>query len=146
VLDLVRGRMALCVEIKAGEAVVEAVAALVDDRAMRGDIVIFSFDPMTIAAARRRLPDCPAVLLLSEWGQPARYAPGDVRDAGACGATAIGFDGRVPHEGLVAAAHAAGLPVFAWTINDVATARALAAEGVDVLISDVPDLIEAGLG
>jgi glycerophosphoryl diester phosphodiesterase len=39
------------------------------------------------------------------------------------------------------AAHAAGLAVIPWTVNDVATMRELIDLGVDGLITDRPDLL-----
>lgn len=44
--------------------------------------------------------------------------------------------------GLVDRAHAAGLAVLAWTVNDPARARELAAWGVDTVITDAVDLID----
>jgi glycerophosphoryl diester phosphodiesterase len=38
-----------------------------------------------------------------------------------------------------------GLAINTWTVNDVAEARRLAALGVDTIITDVPDVIRAGL-
>jgi glycerophosphoryl diester phosphodiesterase len=38
-------------------------------------------------------------------------------------------------------AHAAGLLVSAWTVDDPTDARTLAASGVDILISNVPDVL-----
>lgn len=40
-------------------------------------------------------------------------------------------------------AHRLGLPVFAWTVNDPATARTMAEWNVDGLITDYPDMIAA---
>ena len=45
---------------------------------------------------------------------------------------------------LVGAAHAAGLAVLAWTVNDLATARRLRTLGVDALCTDAPDELAAG--
>ena len=42
------------------------------------------------------------------------------------------------------AAHAAGLAVLAWTVNDLATARRLRTLGVDALCTDAPDELAAG--
>jgi glycerophosphoryl diester phosphodiesterase len=41
---------------------------------------------------------------------------------------------------LVADAHARGLNVNVWTVNDPADLRRLAAAGVDAVITDLPDL------
>ena len=43
------------------------------------------------------------------------------------------------------AAHRAGIAVGVFTVNDVETRDLLAAAGVDVIITDRPDLIPAGV-
>ncbi|MET8769622.1 glycerophosphodiester phosphodiesterase family protein [Streptomyces sp. NPDC004658] len=54
--------------------------------------------------------------------------------------------------GYVAAVHALDGPhgrpmgLFAWTVNDAATARKVAAYGVDGIITNEPDLVRAALG
>ena len=45
----------------------------------------------------------------------------------------------------IAAIHAAGFLAAAYTVNDVARARALLAAGVDALITDVPADLRDGL-
>ncbi len=45
----------------------------------------------------------------------------------------------------IAAAHAAGLQVSVWTVDDPDDARALAASGVDIIITNVPDVILAAV-
>jgi glycerophosphoryl diester phosphodiesterase len=47
--------------------------------------------------------------------------------------------------GLAEVLHAAGKRLYAWTVNDGGRARALAAAGVDALISDYPEGIRAAL-
>jgi glycerophosphoryl diester phosphodiesterase len=46
---------------------------------------------------------------------------------------------RLVDAALVRTAHARGLQVIPWTVNDVATMRALLELGVDGLITDYPD-------
>ena len=46
---------------------------------------------------------------------------------------------------FMAWAHGLGCKVNTWTVNDVAEARRLAALGVDTIMTDVPDLLLAGL-
>ena len=45
----------------------------------------------------------------------------------------------------VARCHEAGIAVHAWTVDDPAAVRALAAAGVDAVITNVPDLARAAL-
>jgi glycerophosphoryl diester phosphodiesterase len=46
---------------------------------------------------------------------------------------------------VVADAHAAGLLLDVWTVDDPADARVLAALGVDAIITNVPDVVLASL-
>jgi glycerophosphoryl diester phosphodiesterase len=45
----------------------------------------------------------------------------------------------------IAATHALGLRVSVWTVDDPETVRALAAAGVDIVITNVPDVALAAL-
>jgi glycerophosphoryl diester phosphodiesterase len=45
----------------------------------------------------------------------------------------------------ISATHALGLQVSVWTVNDPADVRALAASGVDIVITNVPDIAIAAL-
>ncbi len=44
---------------------------------------------------------------------------------------------------MVADAHAAGMRVIVWTVNDVPTMRSLIDIGVDGIITDYPDRLRA---
>jgi glycerophosphoryl diester phosphodiesterase len=48
-------------------------------------------------------------------------------------------------EALVTRAHAAGIEVNAWTVDDPARVAALARIGVDAVITNVPDVARAVL-
>lgn len=142
-LDVTRGHLVLVVEIKAGTGIVEGVRAEVDARGMRPEVVIFSFDAAAIADARSAMPDVPAVYLLKPQGE--RYTHADLATAAATGANAVGFAFSRLEPDVIQAAHAAGYPVFVWTVNDPEKALELRAQGVDAIISDAPDIIEAAL-
>ena len=66
-------------------------------------------------------------------------------DAIARCATGVGVAHYAVDAGLVAAAHARGLTVSAWTVNSPSTIDRMLASGVDRLITDVPDLAVAAL-
>lgn len=150
-LALLKGRAVLCLELKAGLGLVERSVSAIDAAGQRDEIVIFAFDAGMVAEARARLPGVPAVHLLVPLapdlpsGEHAPYAPGDIEPARASGATAVGFAFKYLSAEVVQAAHALGLPVFAWTVNDEASARRARDLGADVIISNRPDAIEAAL-
>ena len=65
----------------------------------------------------------------------------------------LGIEALHPHHGtlrggasLLAACHAGGLRVHAWTINDAQTVRAMARVGVDAVITNYPDRAIRALG
>ena len=137
-LDLTHGKLVLCIEIKAGLGVVEAVTREVDARGMRGEVIVFSFDKSALLGIHAAMPDVPTLLLSASTGAPPRYEASTVTHAVEVGANTIGFSQRLVTPDLVRSAQAAGLPVFIWTVNkpeDVARIRLL---GVDGIISDDP--------
>jgi glycerophosphoryl diester phosphodiesterase len=70
-----------------------------------------------------------------------RAGAGDlVRWAREVGATHLGVEHPAIDAALLAAARAAGLQLAAWTANEEADIRRLVELGVDLVISDRPDL------
>jgi glycerophosphoryl diester phosphodiesterase len=128
VLDVV-APLVLCIEIKGGEDVVRRVGPVVAGR----DVVFFAFDPEHVTQLRREIPDVP-VLALYE----APYDASIVDTTKRLGAAAIGLDHRSTDPALVEAAHAAGLGVFVWTVNELADVRRAISLGVDGIITDWP--------
>jgi glycerophosphoryl diester phosphodiesterase len=142
-LALVAGRLTLFVELKDGDDLEPRVAAVLASHTHHDDVVVISFDADRLARAKVLLPTVPTMLL---GRRRARHAPlALVETAVAVHAAAVG----VEHEGIddqfIAAAHAAGLGVYAWTVNDGEGARRLATLGVDGVITDHPDRITAAL-
>ena len=66
-----------------------------------------------------------------------------VREAVRVGARQIGPRGDCITPELIEDAHRRGLKVVAWTVNDPAQMRALAAAGVDGIITNHPDRLVA---
>jgi glycerophosphoryl diester phosphodiesterase len=96
-------------------------------------------------------PPRPALDLLRQWDRlgNAPWAAGfdPVRHAGSTPAAlqSAGADGWFPHfsdatENAIGDAHMRGLKVGAWTVDDSALMRTLAARGIDALCTDRPDL------
>ncbi len=141
-LDLTRDAATLCVEIKAGDGIVPAIAALVDERAMRGQVVIFSFDADAVGEAGVVLPEVPSLLLATRRGDPKAYDPGVVDQALLLSADALGFNHRSLTPELVDQAHGAGLPVFVYTVNAREDLDRVVSLGVDGVITDWPARVE----
>ena len=133
------------VEIKADAAppgLAEAVAGLLASRPPTPELLVSSFDLAVIDAHRAIAP-----------GLPTGWLCALPLDAGEVVATLVarGHVALHPHHllvnaPLISAAHDAGVSVVAWTINEPGRAVELAALGVDVIISDVPDAILHALG
>ena len=56
-------------------------------------------------------------------------------------ATALALNVAVVTPAAVAACHAAGAAVFAWTVNDAARAKTLLESGIDGIIGDDPRIL-----
>jgi len=100
---------------------------------------IESFDWRTLAAVKRIAPEIPAVYLTYKMDD----AVSKVKEAG--GTIWSPFYKDVD-EAKIRAAHAAGLSVVVWTVNDPADMKRLVEWGVDGLITDRPDVFRRSLG
>ncbi|MEM9033576.1 MAG: glycerophosphodiester phosphodiesterase [Actinomycetota bacterium] len=101
-------------------------------------VLVSSFDPGALGVVRGLDPELGLGLL-------AVSAEGLVERAVALGARAIHPGDRSVDAALVERAHAAGLQVNVWTVNDPERLRELRAMGVDAAISDDPAAARAAL-
>jgi glycerophosphoryl diester phosphodiesterase len=101
--------------------------------------LLSSFEPAALEAARQAAPGIERALLVG--AVPADWR----RQVEALGCGMLHCDQRRLDRATVAALREAGLPVFAYTVNDGERAQALFAWGVAALFSDCPDRLEAGL-
>ena len=138
VVELVAHRTRLDVEIKAGPGLAQTAAQVVDILRAGGILAeseISSFDLVALQAVQR-LTDEPALALIT----------GNAGDLALCQEHGFGwlnlYLGGVTAE-LVAAAHAAGIGVAAWTINDLARWDEFRGLGVDIFCTDNPHLAPA---
>lgn len=125
-------------EVKARETgeeavVAEALPALWRQHALAGRARATSFNARFLERLRRQSPDIARGFLFE-----ADFAGDPVALARTLGCTSLGPHQLRCTEALVAAAHAAGLQVSTWTVNSAERAQALAALGVDALITDFP--------
>ncbi|HSF07105.1 MAG TPA: glycerophosphodiester phosphodiesterase family protein [Methylomirabilota bacterium] len=148
-LDVVRpSRAELLLEIKVDErgrrypGIEEKVLALLRERALSARTLIMAFEPDTLRRVRELDPAVRTVLLINRGRvQHERVWPAAaVTRAVELGAAAVGFNHRLVDADVTAAARRAGLVLAAWTVNEEADLSRVIALGVDVVISDRPDL------
>jgi glycerophosphoryl diester phosphodiesterase len=120
----------------------EKVLALVRDAGLLDRVAIMAFEDDTVRRVRTLEPRVRTVLLLSRTrAERAANAREIVRLVTAVGATDLGIDYRALSAEVIAAARAARVRVAAWTVNEEADIRRVVGLGVDVVISDRPDLV-----
>ncbi|HET7341904.1 MAG TPA: glycerophosphodiester phosphodiesterase family protein [Methylomirabilota bacterium] len=113
--------------------------------------IVMAFNPAVLAEVRVLAPaQATALLVDAHHVASAGARPEDtVRWAIEARANFLGIHHTLCEPAVVAAAHAAGLALGVFTVNDEATMRRLAGLGVDVIISDRADLVarlQAGPG
>jgi glycerophosphoryl diester phosphodiesterase len=119
-------------------AVVRATARQLGALDRRVSVVVSSFDPLMIAALGALAPRLPRALLVHRtW-----YSDVALELARALGG-AVHIERTLSRPSTIGRFVRAGLVVNVWTVNDPREARALAALGVDGIITDVPGLIRA---
>lgn len=119
--------------------VVEALAA----GGLAARSIVMAFNPAVLAETRALAPTQPTALLVDRHHVlEAGAKPEDtVRWATDARASFLGIHYSLCEPGVVTAAHAAGIAVGVFTVNDEPTMRRLAGYGVDVIISDRADIV-----
>jgi glycerophosphoryl diester phosphodiesterase len=146
-LDLASGRAAVDLEIKNipgepdfkanEEQAVAAVHRALAEAAFVGDVIVSSFNPLSIAASRAIDPTVPTGLL-TEYGVDAATALAFAADEGHD--WVLPFTHRVLEAGpaFPEAAHRAGLLLGTWITDDPVEAMQLFAAGVDAVATNDP--------
>ncbi len=140
------------------EAFVRAVLDVARVHGMAERFSLQSFDWRTLAVAQRIAPGVPTVYLSSEqdWGNNVadpRWTAGlTMAEHGSVPRMVKAAGGQVwsPYHGdlnptRLQEAHALGLRVVVWTVNDPRDIEAMLTLGVDGIISDRPDRVRAAL-
>jgi len=119
----------------------EAAAALLERR-WPGSLpppLVTSFEPLALAALKARAPALARGYLVEvlprEWRSEVERL----------GAVAVICNQRLLSREALRAVKSAGYPLLVYTVNHVERARSLVADGVDAIISDMPDAILAAL-
>jgi glycerophosphoryl diester phosphodiesterase len=132
-LDCIQNGGVTLIERKGGDAA--TIVKLLDEKKLRGEVVVQAFDWKYIADCRRLAPD----LVLGCLGSK-ELGPSEVAAMKAAGANVVGWS----HKDLTAAnikrVHNAGMQCWAYTINDAERAKELIAAGLDGIITDDPAL------
>ena len=104
--------------------------------------ILMAFNPAVVAEVRRLAPAQPTALLVDRHLTETGVLPAQsVEWARAAGVSYLGLHHSLCDGSLVVAAHAAGVAVGVFTVNDEETRDRLVAAGVDVIITDRPELI-----
>jgi glycerophosphoryl diester phosphodiesterase len=154
VLDLVSGRAGIDIELKniPGEPdydpdvapLVSATLEALRATAFEGPVLVSSFNPLAIAAARDRASQLPTGLLTTD-GVEADVALGFARGQG--------HPWVLPAVGMVEAAgpdladraHDVGMRLGTWVVDDPERAAALAGVGIDAIATNDPSAIVAAV-
>lgn len=128
------------VEIKAPKvgrmgSLVEATARIIKDSGRSDQILVSSFDPITLLQFHRRLPTV-AIAYLFHDGQPLPLRRGWVGNW--MGASLLHPQHTLCTEASVKAWHTAGLPINVWTVDDRGELERLARLGIDGVFSNDP--------
>ncbi len=134
----------IIIELKLNEpALAEAVIGLVRAAGADERVCLGSFGRRVLRAARQQAPQIATSAAREEvrWALYRSWVHWPVTDVGYSGYQVPEMAGatRVVSQRFVEYAHAAGLGVQVWTVDDPAAARRLLDWGVDALISDRPD-------
>jgi glycerophosphoryl diester phosphodiesterase len=121
------------------EAALEAALEALADAAFANPVLVTSFNPVTVRRCRELAPRVPTGLLT--------FASGDL-DAALRLAAEAGHAILLPHAvplaeagtELVAKAHALGVAIGVWTVDDEEAMRAFFSRGVDALATNDPRL------
>jgi glycerophosphoryl diester phosphodiesterase len=128
-----------------GDGVEEAVVAALRPLARGAKLV-----PGAGEASRRRFraldPDLPLSLSLDGLSPGAMSDAEFQRHLETAGTQAVTWQYPLLNAERIAALHAHGFQVFAWTVDDPAAMQRLADDGVDGIISNRPDLLASVKG
>ena len=136
------------IEVKNGPAAVpELVRCLARCRLSPAQVAIISFQLESARAAKQALARCEVCWIL-ERDATGRAPPLDEVIAACCAAELDGLDleAEWPVDATVATrVRDAGLKLYAWTVDDAATAHALAAAKIDGITTNRPGWLRAQL-
>jgi glycerophosphoryl diester phosphodiesterase len=147
VLEEVRGRGWINIELKnydaRGDGLESVVTALVKRMALERQVLLSSFNPLSLRQAARLAPELPRALLTMP-ALPIFLRKGWL--AFVARPDAYNLEQNQADAQAVRAVHKRGARACVWTVNDPEVARRLRDAGVDGIISDEPDVILSTVG
>ena len=133
--------------------------ALVRQENMAERVTIQSFDWRTLQVVQKEAPEIPTVYLSDQRNSTGNILAGQAESPWTAGLHVRDFGGSIPRmvkaaggagwspyygdvtRENVGEAHALGLKIVVWTVNNKANIRRMLALGVEGIISDYPDLL-----
>jgi len=138
VLDLTDGKAALNVEVKSPapdwQPTASAVVDLLTARERLDSTIISSFETGALRAVRERSPDARIGVLWHTADLDAMWLLAEALDA-----RSVHPHWSLIDAALIEQAHARGLEVITWTVNEAEVIALLVGLGVDGIISDFPE-------
>jgi glycerophosphoryl diester phosphodiesterase len=132
-LELAKGKIKVCIEIKAYGAEKE-ILKIINDLGVKNDVILFSFSYPILAKIRQLDKDISILYLINKADElTLDYAK--IINSNAIG---VGHETNLTKEYLNFA-HNNGLEVWKWTVNDEDKMQQLINIGLDGLITDFPD-------
>lgn len=137
VLEHLRGRVGLNIELKSGDGTAAAVATALRAALASGwkpeQFLVSSFHLPELREFKRRLPEVPLGVLLC--GVPLDLAAA----ASQLGAQVVSLDRDFADPGLIADAQSRDMKVFVFTVNEREDIARFRAAGVDGVFTDFPE-------
>jgi glycerophosphoryl diester phosphodiesterase len=141
VLALVRGRVAVQIELKRGASVAAIVRVLRGTQTTKG-VILSSFETGLLRQAVKLAPQFSRLLISEGHGGAGKL----LRQMAAVKAAGLSLHCRaVRSRAFVERIHQQGATLWCWTVNDRRVARRLAGWGVDALVGDNPALLKRAL-
>lgn len=128
------------------EGLAQPLASLMDETGTHDRFIVGSFDDQRISSFREasggKVATSTGTALSRMWVLASRVGRGGGGEASALQIPTTIRGVRVVDEKLVLAAHAAGLQVHVWTVNDSTEMERLLDLGVDGIVTDRPDRLK----
>lgn len=136
-LDLIDQRAGVNIELKSADGTAEAVAGVIRNYLAAGwpveRFLVSSFHLPELWEFKQFAPEIPVGALIC--GVPLDWAGCAIE----LGAATLNLSSEFVDPRLIDDAHAHGIRVYVYTVNDPAEMRALRAQGVDGIFTDYPD-------